>query len=218
MRKLFKTPACKSPSFLPAVLSLFVSFCALAAHAQACPNINPNQQQTFSISPSYWAPGQSYNVVVTGPSGAFYQSSPGVTSVYIFDPAQYTPGGPVYLEDPNVTHGLATYIDSQHASFSVSVAAGAPKQGDGLNFTCFQTGIVQPPGFIQITPLRHAGCSRPAHPSLDSAGHLGCRPANLYHDRRVRLYPKRQYQRLRCHVSGDNCRSGKCEHSQHERC
>ncbi len=138
----------------PSIVFLLLLFASAVVHAQVCVNVNLNNPLDQTISPNFWAPGHNYNVIFTDPNGEFYATDPAYspTQIFIFNKSQYTPGWPVYLEDPYVTVSPPTYLSPTQTSFSVSVAAGAPTEGDGLNFTCSQTGFLYGPGFIQITP------------------------------------------------------------------
>ena len=49
---------------------LFLSFCPMICHAQ-CWNGPPDVYPQLTLSPQYWAPGQSYTVTVTNPQGYF---------------------------------------------------------------------------------------------------------------------------------------------------
>ncbi len=147
----------------PTIAFVFFLSASATVHAQVCMNINPSDPADETFSPMYWAPGQNYTVTFTDPNGEFFSEPSHQTSLYVFDQSEYVPGGPVYQEDPYVTVSSPTYISPTETTFNVSVAAGAPVEGDGLNFTCFQSGFFAGPGYIEITP-----CAVPVTPTITS--------------------------------------------------
>ncbi len=91
-------------------LPLFATFC----HAQ-CYGAPPGQGPIATLSPQYWAPGQTYNVTVTNPQGQFVDV--GVPYTYV-STAYYYDMGDSNIEAPYVTVSNPWHTSAQPRSHS----------------------------------------------------------------------------------------------------
>jgi hypothetical protein len=151
-------------------------FFAMSANAQCYyppggANINPTGA---GISPYYWAPGYSYNVVLTDPQGYLVPDS-GYTknlvgTMFIITLANAGEGN-FSTEDPNVTvTSPLTWVSPTEDTFSVSVGSGAPVGGDAWSLMCnnsstntyVNTAYSNGAG-VEITP-----CAAPTTPTITS--------------------------------------------------
>ncbi len=125
-------------------------------------NVGPQ----VNIAPMFWAPGQSYNIVLTNPQGYFYAYTPQPGYVqfteYVLTAASYN-AGIYYSEDPSVTTSNEVYVSPTVITFNVAVAANAPTETDGFSLWCPGERLTVSPGFIYITP-----CALPVTPVITS--------------------------------------------------
>ncbi len=100
-----------------------------ASHAQyACWDgpLNPIPQGAISLSPQYWAPGQSYQVVLTTSPGGYFPPESFAPNNYVITEDSYI-AGTYYVQDPNVTvDTFITYVSPTTATFKATVASSAP--------------------------------------------------------------------------------------------
>jgi len=126
---------------------LLVPLSATICHAQ-CYEGPLGWEVYTTISPQDWAPGQSYNVMLTNPAG-YFADGPGY--FYVFTAASYD-AGDLYTEDPNVTVSALTYVSPTEITLNVTVAAGASTEDDGVSLVGCGNTIYSPPGTVEITP------------------------------------------------------------------
>jgi hypothetical protein len=125
---------------LPALSLILFS---VACHAQCYTGPLQIAPSTLTLSPTYWAPGQSYNVVIMDTAGGFvpYYPQPGYNKFteYVLTAASYNSSN-YSTEDPNVTTSNEAYVSANEITFNVSVAAGAPTENDAFR-SCAPAGI-----------------------------------------------------------------------------
>jgi hypothetical protein len=118
-----------APLRLLAVL-VFLPLSATLCHAQCFDGASGGGVYAI-ISPSHFAPGQSYNASVTVPSGGFNPDTecPTPAVLYIVNAASYGQGV-YYQEDPFVTVSNLAYVSTTEITFTVTVASNAPTESD----------------------------------------------------------------------------------------
>ena len=139
----------------------------MVCHAQCW---NGPSGTVISHSPLYWAPGQSYNVVLTAAQPDFIQNPYPLSSFpppafYAVTAAAFNPANNSWPEDPNVTVGAPVLVSASEVTVAVTVSASAPTEGDALVMDCGEgaMGFYENPPVIQITP-----CANPATPVITS--------------------------------------------------
>ena len=154
-------PAWLLPSLL---LSVILSASSLG-HAQ-CYEPPANQAPQVTLSPTYWAPGQTYTVTLSDPQGYFvpYTPRPGFlpATLYVLTTASYDAGA-YTTEDPNVTVTNLTLVNSSTITFTATVLGSAPVEADGFGLVCLGYKMTGGPGTIEITP-----CALPVTPTVSS--------------------------------------------------
>src|SRR5271170_5099259 len=118
-----------APLRLLAIL-VFLPLSATLCHAQCFDGASGGGVYAI-ISPSHFAPGQSYNASVTVPSGGFNPDTecPTPAVLYIVNAASYGQGV-YYQEDPFVTVSNLAYVSTTEITFTVTVASNAPTESD----------------------------------------------------------------------------------------
>jgi IPT/TIG domain-containing protein len=118
-----------APLRLLAVL-VFLPLFAPLCHAQCFDGASGGGVYAI-ISPSHFAPGQSYNASVTVPSGGFNPDTecPTPAVLYIVNAASYGQGD-YYQEDSFVTVSNLAYVSTTEITFTVTVASNAPTETD----------------------------------------------------------------------------------------
>lgn len=141
--------------YLPGLLIVLASSLLLvaSAHAAICNDGPPGGIVGLTISPFYWAPGQSYNVTLTDPQADLTDNgtsglSPNlfVVTAANFNEENYT------IEDPNVTVTNETFVSASVLTFTVTIAANAPTENDGVALECVGNVLYDGPDTAIITP------------------------------------------------------------------
>jgi hypothetical protein len=102
MRKFLGISRWKTLHYPNCFILLLLALSATIGNAQ-CYNPVPYQTPQLTLSPQYWAPGHSYNVVVTNPQGNFLSEPLNTAAVFVITQASYDQGNGSYtIEDPAV--------------------------------------------------------------------------------------------------------------------
>ena len=154
------------PAWLLPSLLLSVILSASSLGRAQCYEPPANQAPQVTLSPTYWAPGQTYTVTLSDPQGYFvsYTPSPGFlpATLYVLTAASYD-SGIYYAEDPNVTVTNLTLVNSSTITFTATVLGSAPVEADGIGLVCLGYTMTGSPGTIEITP-----CALPVTPTVSS--------------------------------------------------
>jgi hypothetical protein len=133
---------------------VFLPLSAPLCHAQCYEGSSSGVPIPTTLSPSYYAPGQTYNANLTVPSGGFTTAC-GSTVFYIVNAASYDQGL-YYDEDPYVTVSNLAYVSPTEITFTVTVASNAPTESDAWADITLGSWLVSGLGAVQITPCAHA--------------------------------------------------------------
>lgn len=146
---------------------LFVPHWGVICHAQC--DEGPPGPRHITITPNFWAPGQTYTVTVTEQEGYFVPYSPSSpngapATAYVVTESNFDAGN-YYYEDPNVTLSLPVLVSPTQITFTATVAAGAPViTTDYWTLFCTLAHVTyKGPGGVQITP-----CAQVLIPTITS--------------------------------------------------
>jgi hypothetical protein len=177
-----------------AVVSLMATFC----NAQCpTPPSNAPSNIVLTITPTDWAPGQSYNVTVVFPQPWLF---PGSGTIYVITRASLA-NQDYFTEDPAVTVSNTAYVSSTELTFTVSVSSNAPTESDGMVLSCQGMSPLVPTvgTYFNISPCVN-NPPTPVITSVSPSAYFVCRRANSHDYYRLELHSTQQCSRLSRHL------------------